>query len=296
MSSVRQVLHQYGIRPEKKLGQCFLEDLGTVRRIAALAEVGSGETVVEIGAGLGFLTEELAGRADRVIALEVDPRLVTVLNDRFPVGSNVQIVAGDVLRYDFATASPTAKIKVVGNVPYHISTPILFHLLAYRPFITSMVLMFQKELADRFVAPPGGRDYGIPSVLLARHASVVRLLTVPPTCFYPVPDVISSVLRIVMRDHTVEPAAERRFTLTVRAAFAQRRKTLQNNLRAAGFDDDTLRQTFARAGVDGRRRAETLSVEDFERLGGALNWEGIMEKIRPGSRFAKKVLDKDGGI
>ncbi|MBE0557476.1 MAG: methyltransferase domain-containing protein, partial [Proteobacteria bacterium] len=153
MNSVRKTLARYDIRPRKRFGQSFLEDQNMIRRIAALAEATETETVVEIGAGLGVLTAELALRARKVIALEIDPRLVSALRDRFAGDTRVEIVPGDVLDYNFSTASPGGKIKVIGNIPYHISTPILFRLIEFRRSISTMVLMFQKELADRIMAP-----------------------------------------------------------------------------------------------------------------------------------------------
>jgi 16S rRNA (adenine1518-N6/adenine1519-N6)-dimethyltransferase len=278
MSSVRKMLAQYEILPRKRLGQSFLSDMNITRKIVALAEPAGDETIVEIGAGLGFMTEELARRAGKVIALEIDPRLIAVLQDRFTGNARVEIVVGDVLKYDFSTSRPAGKIKIVGNIPYPISTPILFRLLEFRRSISSMVLMFQKELADRIMASPGTKEYGIPSVIIARYALVTRELAVPSTCFYPEPGVASAVLKVVMRDEPETPE-EDCFVLTVRAAFALRRKTLWNNLRAAGFDEEMLARVFQKIGIEGKRRAETLSVGEFSRLSAALAEAGSAENI-----------------
>ncbi|MHB8909594.1 MAG: 16S rRNA (adenine(1518)-N(6)/adenine(1519)-N(6))-dimethyltransferase RsmA [Syntrophales bacterium] len=286
MSSIRKTLAQYDIRPRKRLGQSFLEDINVIRRIAALADPSAQDIVVEIGAGLGFLTAELARKAGKVVALEFDPRLIAVLQDRFSRDDRVEIVPGDALDYVYSSASAGARIKVVGNLPYNISSPILFRLLEFRRTISSMVLMFQKELADRIMAPPGKKDYGIPSVMVARYATSTREMNVPSTCFYPEPAVTSSVLRIVMREDEVPPEEELLFSLTVRAAFARRRKTLWNNLRAAGFADETLETVLANARIDGIRRGETLSVEEFGRLASAL----------AAAAEARKILDKRRGF
>jgi 16S rRNA (adenine1518-N6/adenine1519-N6)-dimethyltransferase len=286
MNSVRKTLARYDIRPRKRLGQSFLEDMNVVCRIAALAEPETDETVVEIGAGLGLLTAELAKKARRVIALEIDPRLIAVLKDRFAGSERVEIIQGDVLVYDFSSASHGERIKVVGNIPYHISTPILFRLLEFRNVIKSMVLMFQKELADRIIARPGKKEYGILSVIFARYASAVRKMTIPPTCFYPVPSVTSSVLKILMCDDPGAPEEESLFVMTVRASFSQRRKTLQNNLRAVGFAQDVLGRVFVKTGIDGVRRAETLTLGEFQLLAAELAECGN----------AKKVLDKWRGV
>ncbi len=270
MNSVRKLLFQHDIRPRKRMGQSFLEDMNVTRRIAGLAEPSAEDTIVEIGAGLGFLTEELARKAKKVVALEIDPRLLDVLRSRFAGNPGVEIIGEDVLRYDFSSVSSGRRIKVVGNVPYHISTPILFHLLDFREWIRCMVLMFQKELAERIAAPPGTKNYGIPSVLIARVASVVREFTVPPACFFPRPSVDSSVIRIVIRDDPGIRPGEDLFARVVRAAFAGRRKTLRNNLRAAGFPEERLEKVFQETGINAGRRAETLSVEEFALLSGGL--------------------------
>ena len=265
MISVRKMVAQYEIHPRKRLGQSFLEDMNIIRRIVALADPAGDETVVEIGAGLGSMTEELAKRAGRVIALEVDQRLVGVLRERFAEQGRVEVLQMDVLKYDFSSACPGGRIKVVGNIPYPISSPILFRLLDFRRSISLMILMFQKELADRITAPPGTKDYGIPSVLVARYTRATCELTVPPTCFYPAPDVVSSVLRITVRQ---EPhlSDEALFAKIVRAAFAQRRKTLWNNLRHSGIPEEMVGRMFAGSGIDRTRRAETLSLEEFSLL------------------------------
>lgn len=265
ITSVRKMLAQHDIHPRKRLGQCFLEDLNVVRRIVALTEPAGDETIVEIGAGLGFLTEELAKRAGRVIAIEVDPRLATVLRERFIGQDQVEVVQTDVLKYDFTSACPGGKIKVVGNIPYNISTPILFRLLDFRQSISSMILMFQKELADRIAASPGTKDYGIPSVIVAKYTRAVCEMTVPPTCFYPAPEVVSSVLRLEVLPEPEFPDGGL-FAKIVRAAFAQRRKTLWNNLRRIGLSEEMIDQVFIRSGIDRARRAETLSVDEFSLL------------------------------
>lgn len=265
MTSVRKMVTQYDIHPRKRLGQSFLEDMNIIHRIVALADPAQDETIVEIGAGLGFLTEELAARAGRVIALEIDPKLACILRERFQGQKRVEVLEGDVLKYDFSAAAAGGKTKVVGNVPYHISSPILFRLLQFRRSLSSMLLMFQKELADRITAVPGTKDYGIPSVLVAKYARAVCETTVPPTCFYPVPNVISSVLRITVRQEESQ-ADEALFDKIVHSAFASRRKTLWNNLRRISVSDEEAARVFDQSGIDRTRRAETLSVEEFSRL------------------------------
>jgi 16S rRNA (adenine1518-N6/adenine1519-N6)-dimethyltransferase len=284
MTSVRQMLAHYDIRPQKRLGQSFLEDMNTVRRIVELAEPREDETVVEIGAGLGFMTELLAMKAARVIAIEVDPRLTAILHDRFAGHDRVTIVHQDVLTYDFASACPGERIKVVGNIPYHISTPILFRLLDHRRAISSLLLMFQKELADRIVAGPGTKAYGIPSVLVTRYTKAACVLSVPPTCFYPVPEVSSAVVRMEIR-REFDPPDQTLFARVVRAAFAQRRKTLWNNIRGTGLPEEMAEKVFTESGIDRTRRAETLSVDEFSRL--TKSW---------GEIGADKILDNPRAV
>jgi 16S rRNA (adenine1518-N6/adenine1519-N6)-dimethyltransferase len=278
MTSVRKLLAQYAVRPRKRLGQSFLEDSNIIRRIVTLAELAGNDTVVEIGAGLGSMTEELAKSAGRVIAIEIDQRLVGILRERFAGQDRVEVLQGDVLKYDFSSASPGGRVKVVGNIPYHISSPILFRLLDFRRSISMMILMFQKELADRITASPGTKDYGIPSVLVARYTKAAGELSVPSTCFYPVPEVDSSVLRMTVRPDSNHPD-EALFVKIVRAAFARRRKTLWNNLRHIDIPEEMADKIFSRSGIDRNRRAETLSVEEFSRLTTAwIDTDKLLEK------------------
>jgi 16S rRNA (adenine1518-N6/adenine1519-N6)-dimethyltransferase len=265
MTTVRQLLSAQEIRPQKRLGQSFLEDMNVTKRIAALVAPGADETVVEIGAGLGFMTEELARTACRVVALEIDPRLLSVLRKRFEGVENVEVVDCDVLKYDFSTADTGKKIKVVGNVPYYISSPILFRLLSYRNAATSFVLMFQKELAERITAAPGSKKYGIPSVMVAKYTNAACEMTVSPQCFYPVPDVASAVVRLTVKENLDDPLNDL-FDKLVHAAFAHRRKNIFNNMLYMGFSKEVLGAVFAGSEIDPVRRAETLTLEEFTKL------------------------------
>ena len=265
MTSNRKYLVQYAIQPRKRLGQSFLEDMNIIRRIVEMAEPAENETFVEIGAGLGSMTEELAKKAGRVIALEIDPRLVAVLKERFIGQTRVEILQTDALKYDFSSVCPAGRIKIIGNIPYYISSPILFRLFDFRRSISLMILMFQKELADRITARLGTKDYGIPSVIASRYSKVTCELTVPPTCFYPVPDIVSSVVRIMIRQDS-NRLNETLFVKIVRAAFAKRRKTIWNSLRQSGVPEEMVVKIFAGSGIDRNRRAETLSVEEFSMM------------------------------
>ena len=265
MTTVRKLLAAHDIRPRKRLGQSFLTDMNVMKRIAALAAPAAGETVVEIGAGLGFMTEELAKTARRVIALEVDPRLLNVLHERLDGIKNIEVLAQDVLKYDFSTPDKYRKIKVIGNIPYYISSPILFRLLSFRNAIASCILMLQKELADRITAAPGSKKYGIPSVMVAKYTEATYEMTVPPQCFYPVPEVASAVVRLTFKEGP-EDSRDDLFNKLVHAAFAHRRKNIFNNLLYMGFSRDALETALAESGIEPGRRAETLTLEEFTKL------------------------------
>lgn len=283
MSTVRAVLRRHGLRPQKRLGQSFLEDEAIMARIVASADIDAADTVVEIGAGVGIMTAHIAARAGRVVALEIDPSLIRILRERFAEGhGNVEIVEGDVLSYDFrpaAAGSGNGKVTVIGNIPYYISTQLLFALLAARQCLVSAVIMFQEEVAERVTAVPGSKIYGIPSVITAMYARTSRVLTVPPGCFYPPPRVTSAVVKLVIRETPLVVLADDEFfRKLVRAAFAQRRKTIANNLRQAriaGYAEEDVMDALAAVGIDGRRRAETLAAEEFGMLSNTL-----LERIR----------------
>ena len=277
MNSPKEIIRQYAVKPRKRLGQSFLMDQSVIRKISAIAQVTENDIIVEIGAGIGVLTEDLAQTAAKLIAVELDDQLVEVLKDKLLKYNNVQIYSGDILKFNFGAIDRDGqqKIKVVGNVPYNISSPVLFHLLSFRKIIDSFVLMLQKEVIQRLVAPPGGKDYGVPSVILQMFASVEKVLDVPAGCFYPRPKVESSVMKgFFLKRPFMELADEEFFIRLVRDAFAQRRKMLINNLKKSklleGVSESFLREALKLAGIDGQRRGETLSVEEFGRLSNIL--------------------------
>jgi 16S rRNA (adenine1518-N6/adenine1519-N6)-dimethyltransferase len=270
MNTPIRILRTHGIRPRKRLGQSFLQDLNIVSKIVDFAEIRPDETVVEIGAGLGIMTGLMAAKARRVLALEVDPSMVEILKERLECFRNVDVVETDVLGYDFSSALPpysSEKLKIVGNVPYHIASPILFRLMDFRKCISQMVLMLQKEVVDRIVARPGTKDYGIPSVITTMFYMTERLLNVPASCFYPEPKVVSSILKMGVREKPlIDMGDEELFRKIVRLSFAKRRKTLVNNLRHArlqGYSTESMLSALQDSGIDGMRRAETLSAEEF---------------------------------
>lgn len=269
MPTVKDLLRKYDIRPRKRLSQSFLIDPNITSKIAALLDPGPDDTVVEIGSGLGVLTGIIAPRVKKIIAVEIDPGLVEILKSEIS-RDNVAIVHEDFLNFDFPEAigggaPDTARVKVIGNVPYNISSAIVFRLLAFRRYISTAVLMFQKEVAERIAAAPGSKDYGIVSVIVQMYSGIRREFVVPPGCFYPRPKVDSAVIRMAFRDEPlVNLLNPELFRELVRTSFARRRKTLLNNLKSSRLNDAGIAEkVLDGCGIDGRRRAESLSPEEF---------------------------------
>jgi 16S rRNA (adenine1518-N6/adenine1519-N6)-dimethyltransferase len=263
-------------RPKKALGQNFLTDRRVLEQIVAAVDVAPGDAVLEVGPGRGALTTLLAEHAGRLVAIELDRQLVPQLRAHFAAQEHVEIVEADILSVDIPhllTQRGAGRWKVAANLPYNISTPVLFRLLDCREFFSRLVLMFQREVGERLMAFPGGKEYGALSVLFRLHFDVNRVMNVRPGAFYPVPKVDSVVLRFTpLTAPRVEVGDEAFFRRVVKAAFSQRRKTLWNCLRAAGLieGDDRLLMALQRGGIDGSRRGETLSLDEFAALTRAL--------------------------
>jgi len=258
------------IRAKKSLGQNFLRDPHYLKKIADAACIGPGDQVLEIGPGFGHLTRVLAERAGTVLALEIDERLLPHLQREFGASPNVEIVHADALDYPYE--SLPGKWKVVANLPYYISTPIIQKLIVHRDRFQSLTIMLQKEVAERIAAPPGGKEYGFLSVLVQLYALPRILFNVPPGAFTPRPEVDSSVMTLLMRDcPAVSVEDENFFMVVVKAAFSQRRKTLRNSLKQLGAGKEKMESVPGMTGVDLGRRAETLSLEEFSRLAAFLH-------------------------
>ncbi len=256
--------------PNKRLGQNFLIDPNIVRKIVALAELRPNDHVLEIGPGRGILTEALSRTAGRVTAIEVDSRLHAYLEAKQAELPNVELVCDDALAYPVESL-PMGTV-VVANLPYYISTPLLFRLLDQRGRFPRMVLMLQDEVADRLVAQPGGSDYGVLSVMAQYAADITKAFRVSAQCFRPRPEVASAVVRLGMKERTrLSPKEEVTLRALVKAAFAHRRKTLVNSLRDEGYELHAVTEILPRLDIAPTRRAETLSVDDFLRLALALD-------------------------
>ena len=255
--------------PRKRLGQHFLVDPNITRKIIALAAIRSEDIVLEIGPGRGVLTRPLCTAAKRVIALELDPKLEAYLAEALADCRNLDLRLGDALEFSYETL-PQGTV-VVANLPYYVSTPLLFALLEARQRIDRMVLMLQTEVARRLVAKPATNDYGILSVLVQYAAEASLAFQVSASCFRPRPDVGSAVVNLVMRRHRpVQVKDEALFARVVRAAFAHRRKTLLNSLRDEGLSSEQVARALTRLGIGPSRRAETLTLEEFANLADAL--------------------------
>ncbi len=265
------------IRPKKSLGQNFLKDPHYLRKIADAARVSSGDQVLEIGPGLGHLTRELASRAKRVLALELDERLVPVLKKEFADMSGVEIVQADALAYSYG--SLPEKWKVVANLPYYLSTAIIQKLIESRAAFISLTLMLQKEVAERIVAPPGGKEYGFLSVFVQFYAEPRIQFMVPAGAFVPKPEVDSALITLTVRERPVVAVKSEDFLVrVVKAAFSLRRKTLGNAMKQLGLSKEGTGRAFQAAKIDPVRRAETLSIEEFGRLADNLYSE-LIEKL-----------------
>ena len=254
--------------PQKRLGQNFLIDANIVRKIVSAAALEPGDTVLEIGPGRGVLTRALCETAKTVIALEIDQHLVQYLNKTLSC-PNLDLRHDDALRFPYDTLPD--RIVVVANLPYYISTPLLFTLLEAKDRVGRMVLMLQAEVAERIVASPNTEAYGILSVLTQYRTEAKIAFRVSKNCFRPRPDVDSAIITLLVRPHpSISAPNEALFVKLVRAAFAHRRKTLSNSLRDEGFPPTQLAHALSQANINATRRAETLSIPEFAALTDAL--------------------------
>ncbi len=261
------ILHRFKLRADKKLGQNFLIDEDIVRRIVQAAELTPADKVLEVGPGIGTLTQGLAESGADVIAVELDKRLLPVLDVTLAGYDNVRIVNGDILKVDIMQELGAENFKVCANLPYYITTPIIFALLEKRLPMERLVAMVQKEVAERMAAKPGGRDYGALSVAIQYFTEPEIAFIVPPSSFIPAPAVDSAVIVCKRRQKPpVEVCDEALFFRVVKAAFSMRRKMLNNALKNMGISSEQCAKWLELAGVDGRRRGETLTLEDFAAL------------------------------
>lgn len=273
---VHYICKRFDIKMSKKLGQNFLIKRGIVDEIVKAADLQEGEPVLEIGPGIGTLTQGLAQSGANVTAIELDTRLLEVLDTTLAQYSNVSIVHGDVLKLDVPSIMNNEPFKVVANLPYYITTPIIMSLLESRLPIERLVVMVQKEVALRMVAKPGTKDYGALSVAVQYYTKPDIVLDVPPKSFLPAPAVTSSVIRCVLRDKPpVDVVDEKLFFRVVKAGFAQRRKTFANTMKTTGLSKDRIEELLAKANIDGQRRGETFTLQEFADVANA--WAALIK-------------------
>lgn len=274
----KEIISKYGFSFKKSLGQNFLIDGNILNRIVDAAELNERKGALEIGPGIGALTERLSQAAGKVTAIEIDQRLIPILGDILADKPHVTVVHGDVLKLDLKQLfeeqfADCEGVSVVANLPYYVTTPILMKLLEERLPLQNIVVMIQKEVAERMAAKPGGKEYGSLSVAVQYYCVPQLVCTVPHTVFIPQPNVDSAVIKLAVREKpAVEVPDEGFFFRVVQASFAQRRKTLMNNLTSlAGKENrEELTALLTRIGIDPGRRGETLSLEEFAKLSASL--------------------------
>ncbi len=273
---VRAALRESTFKPRKQLGQHFLVHEGPLAEILRFLDLSPEDEIIEIGPGLGFLTRRLVEVARKVWAIEVDPFLVEWLRSgRLGGHPALELIHGDILKVDLRHILPDRKVKLVGNLPYAISTPVLFRLFELRTHFSLLVLMIQREVAERMAASPGTKSYGSLSIWCQIHGKILARAFVSPEAFFPRPKVHSTILKIALyREPLIPEEYLSVLRHLVRAAFGQRRKTLSNALGGLLHrEKDEIEEFLRKEGIDPRRRGETLAVAEFARLAGALKKE-----------------------
>ncbi|MEH7304492.1 16S rRNA (adenine(1518)-N(6)/adenine(1519)-N(6))-dimethyltransferase RsmA [Neobacillus drentensis] len=272
----KEILNKYGFSFKKSLGQNFLIDTNILKKIVSFADLTENSGAIEIGPGIGALTEQLARTSKKVVAFEIDQRLLPILKDTLSPYPNVEIIHNDVLEADVAGVmaekfTDITDIMVVANLPYYVTTPIIMKLLEEHLPIRGIVCMLQKEVADRISARPGTKEYGSLSIAVQYYTEAETVMIVPKTVFVPQPNVDSAVIRLTKREKPAVTVTDEAFFFQVtRASFAQRRKTLLNNLTSqlpeGKQKKEEILQALSTCGIDPARRGETLSLEEFGRL------------------------------
>ena len=274
MTSIKQEVRDYGFFPKKRLGQHFLVDRNILNKVIRTAEVGKEDVVIEVGPGPGEMTLALARLVKRVIAVEIDPNLVEILKKRLADCPNVEVVKSDILKVDFKRLYKKEghPIKVVANLPYQISTPLLFRFIEAKEAFSTLTLMLQREVAERMAAPSGGKEYGPLSIFVQLFLDVSIRFFIKPSAFFPPPKIESAVVHMVWKEKPrIEEKDEEWFKKVVKACFGYRRKTLLNALKHSELPlDESTGPKMENAGIDPQRRPETLTIEEFIRLADAL--------------------------
>ncbi|NMB26920.1 MAG: 16S rRNA (adenine(1518)-N(6)/adenine(1519)-N(6))-dimethyltransferase RsmA [Tissierellia bacterium] len=268
---VREILNKYGFKFSKSLGQNFLVDGNIVRKISQMGDITKEDYVLEIGPGIGTLTEELALNAKKVVAVELDKALLPILDETLKAYDNIEIIQGDILKTDIhkliVEKLEGGPIKVVANLPYYVTTPIIAKLIEEDLNIRSIIVMVQKEVADRIVACPGNKQYGSLSVFVNFYTHPEILITVPKTVFMPQPKVDSAVIELRLKKELLEVNRELFFKV-VKAAFGKRRKTILNSLSYSelGLEKELIKEVLEKSNIPLEERAENLKIKDFIKI------------------------------
>jgi len=274
MVSIRSELREYGLYPKKRLGQHFLVDPNILNKVIRMAQVGKEDVVLEIGPGLGSMTLALSHEAKKVIAVEIDPKLAAILEVKAKDHHNVEVVKSDILSLDFKhfLKKEGRPVKVVANLPYQISTPLLFRFVESKEFFSGFTLMLQKEVAQRMAARPGGKEYGPLSIFVQLVLDLSVRFFIKPSAFFPPPKVASAVVQMAWKEKPMIQANEEEwFRRVVKACFGYRRKTLINAMRHSELSlPESAESRMEQAGIDPRRRPETLTIPEFAKLANVL--------------------------
>jgi 16S rRNA (adenine1518-N6/adenine1519-N6)-dimethyltransferase len=274
MVSIRQELKEYGLIPKKGWGQHFLIDRNILNKVIRTARVGKDDVILEVGPGLGEMTLALGQQVKRVIAIEIDPKLVEILKKKLEDYPNVEVTKRDILKVNLnqLLEKEGQPIKVVANLPYQISTPLLFRFIESRKVFSTLTLMLQREVAERMVALPGGKEYGPLSIFVQSVSNLSIRFFIKPSAFFPPPKVESAVIHMSFRERpAVKWEDEKWFRKVVRGCFGYRRKTLINALKHSGLPlPEGLEGRMEKIGVDPRRRPETLTIQELASLAEAL--------------------------
>lgn len=277
-SRTKDILNKHALQTKKSLGQNFIIDTNILENIVQAGSVDKETTVIEVGPGIGALTEQIAKEAKEVFAVEIDGRLISVLNDTLADYSNIQVIHEDILEVDFEKfqkdyLKDVERLVVIANLPYYITTPIVMHLIESSLPIDEMILMMQKEVAERLQAKPSTKEYGSLSIAIQAYMDVDIAFTVPRTVFMPQPNVDSAIVRLKkLKESPLNVKDEKLFFKIMRASFGQRRKTIWNNMRRELNNKEKepiLRKAFKSSGIDPSRRGESLTIADFGKLSDA---------------------------
>lgn len=271
--STKDIVLKYNFRFTKSLGQNFLTDDTVLEDIVMGADITEDDYVIEIGPGVGTLTKELLKTAKKVTSIELDEKLIPILQEELKDFPNFQLVHKDALKVDYKELiGEEQSVKIVANLPYYVTTPIIANLLNGKYNIKSITIMIQKEVGERIDAEPGTKDYGAFSLLAQYYCDTKIIRKVPPSCFIPSPKVDSVVIRLdILENPRVQVKDEKLFFNVIRQSFNMRRKTLSNAMRNIGLEKEKLKEAFERANIDSNRRGETLSISEFANLANVIS-------------------------